>query len=192
MITSMTDLTERDQIVRCITTSLTTFNMMYVQDLILGLTLTALTCMVITNNTYSLIFQNPSWSPCWYSAPWISVFLIFWISKEAVLNHYSAYRRILQIFSTTVRCVPIFCRIEGGNQPFPSLRLLNFAWRYLVFLLRLPRRNSRLGDNKFTISFLSSTSASYNTLIFVVADTPICLLPASIPREISCVWCPES
>ena len=48
MISGMTDLTERDQIVRCITTSLTTFNMMYVQDLILGLTLTALTGMAVT------------------------------------------------------------------------------------------------------------------------------------------------
>ena len=143
-------------------------------------------------NTYSRTFQKSICSPCWYSIPWISGFLIFWISKEAVSTIIWLIGRILQTFATTVRCDPIFCRIDGASHPSFRFRLSNLAGRYLVFLLRLLRRSCLLVASSFTISSRNSTSDSYNTFAFVVADIPICLLPASTPNDTGCTFLSDS
>lgn len=100
--------------------------------------------------------------------------------------------RILQTFATTVRCDPIFCRIDGASHPSFRFRLSNLAGRYLVFLLRLLRRSCLLVASSFTISSRNSTSDSYNTFVFVVADIPICLLPASTPNDTGCTFFSDS
>ena len=93
--------------------------------------------------------------------------------------------RMLWTFLTTVRWQSIFCCTDGGSQPSFFLRLSKRGLRYLVLRYRRLRRNSRRAEMLSTTSVRSSTSASNRTFFGVVADRPMCLLPASTPRETS-------
>ena len=73
------------------------------------------------------------------------------------------------------------------NLPFAAIQRYN---RYR--LLRLLRRSCLLVASSFTISSRNSTSDSYNTFVFVVADIPICLLPASTPNDTGCTFLSDS
>ena len=113
-------------------------------------------------STYSRTFQKSSCSPCWYSASLIAGFLIFWISKDAVSTMIFDIGSILCIFAATVKCVSTFCLIEGASQPSFLVETLLLKRGFLYLVLRFLRdlRFCRLVESRFTISFLSSTSAS--------------------------------
>ena len=140
--------------------------------------------------TYSLTLLNPSWSPCWYSTPLISGFWIFWISKLAVSTTILLTGNNLWASFTTLKWLLILLSIDGASHPlyFDFTRFWNLCFLYRVFLFLLFRLYCLLVDSLSAMSFRISTSAAYSSFLLVVAETPICLLPASIPRVVSCVY----
>ena len=66
-------------------------------------------------NIYSLIFQNPCCSPCWYSAPCISGFLIFCISKLATSTIILVIGKILFSLSINLIWLSSLCWMLGVN-----------------------------------------------------------------------------
>ena len=91
----------------------------------------------------------------------------------------------------------MLCLVGGqgaGKSTFFRLLAVRDEWFSddLRKLDRLLRRSCLLVASSFTISSRNSTSDSYNTFVFVVADIPICLLPASTPNDTGCTFLSDS
>ena len=74
--------------------------------------------------TYSLVFQNSSWSPSCYSLPDILGFLIFWVSNWATSITIRDIGSIEQIFSITRIWASTLYFTEGATHPGRLLFIL--------------------------------------------------------------------
>ena len=123
--------------------------------------------------TYSRTFQKSDWTPCWYSAPFISGFFIFWISKLATSTTIFPIGKNLCSFAMSVKWHSSFDFIDGGSHFSVRFRFENLAFLYRNFLERRVRLVSLRVDKFSTKSVLSSALHSKRTWSFVVIDNPI-------------------